>query len=303
MKKANKLFSILFSLIIILFVISCKENKADLKLNLEKGIKYYYSFVNNQDITQEMMGDTVKFVQSITWGYQLEVTEVKEGVMTIKTTYDHIKMSNDNQVYNLSYDSKEPLDSTNIFAFVMSNFIDKSFTMDVSSDGTVSNIVGFDDIFTSILAELGEDGEIIIQNLRSQFSEETVSENLELGFKIFPKEVVKIGDTWNIMNIVNGPFSMDIDNTYTLKSIKSGVATVELTSTIKQDDEITGIADLPGAEISIDGSQKGELQIEIKTGLVIKSTINQEINQLIKAQGMEIPVYVKSDLEITSKKL
>lgn len=295
--------NVLYVLVIALFV-SCSGNKeVELKLNLEKGNKYYYKFVNQQDITQEMMGDTVEFKQSITWGYELEVLDVVDGIMTIKTTYDHIKMSNDNQVFNLSYDSKEPLDSTNMFAFVMSNFINKSFTMDVTPEGVVSNVQGFDEIFYSIITELGEDGEMIIQNLRSQFSEESVSENLELGFKIFPENKVKTGDAWYILNIVNGPFSMDIDNTYTLKSVKNGIAKIEISSTIKQDDEISGIAMLPGAEISIDGIQKGELSVDISTGLVIQSSISQSIKQLIKAQGMEIPVNLESKLEISAKKL
>lgn len=304
MKKLNKWISnVLYVLVIALFV-SCSGNKeVELKLNLEKGNKYYYKFVNQQDITQEMMGDTVEFKQSITWGYELEVLDVVDGIMTIRTTYDHIKMSNDNQVFNLSYDSKEPLDSTNMFAFVMSNFINKSFTMDVTPEGEVSNVQGFDEIFYSIITELGEDGEMIIQNLRSQFSEESVSENLELGFKIFPENKVKTGDTWYILNIVNGPFSMDIDNTYTLKSVKNGIAKIEISSTIKQDDEISGIAMLPGAEISIDGTQKGELSVDISTGLVIQSSISQSIKQLIKAQGMEIPVNLESKLEISAKKL
>jgi hypothetical protein len=305
MKKLNKWISnVIYVLVIALFVACSGGNKeVELKLNLEKGEKYYYKFVNQQDITQEMMGDTVEFKQSITWGYELEVLDVVDGIMTIKTTYEHIQMSNDNQVFNLSYDSKEPLDSTNMFAFVMSNFINKSFTMDVTPDGVVSNVQGFDEIFNSIIKELGEDGEMIIQNLRSQFSEESVSENLELGFKIFPENKVKAGDTWYILNIVNGPFSMDIDNTYTLKSVKNGVAKIEMSSTIKQDDEISGIAMLPGAEISIDGTQKGEISVDISTGLVIQSTISQSIKQLIKAQGMEIPVNLESKLEISAKKL
>jgi hypothetical protein len=304
MKKPSKWITYAVYLLISTLFISCIGNKeVELKLNLEKGEKYYYKFVNQQDITQEMMGDTVEFKQSITWGYELEVLDVVEGVMTIKTTYEHIQMSNDNQVFNLSYDSKEPLDSTNMFAFVMSNFINKSFTMDVSPDGIVSNVQGFDEIFSSIITELGEDGEMIIQNLRTQFSEESVSENLELGFKIFPENKVKVGDTWFILNIVNGPFSMDIDNTYTLKSIKNGIAKIEISSTIKQDDEISGIAMLPGAEISIDGTQKGEMNVDISSGLVIKSSISQSIKQLIKAQGMEIPVNLESQLEISAVKL
>ncbi len=301
MKNFKWIPNAIYVLVIALFF-ACSGNKeVELKLNLEKGKKYYYKFVNQQDITQEMMGDTVEFKQSITWGYELDVLDVVDGIMTIKTTYDHIQMSNDNQVFNLSYDSKEPLDSTNMFAFVMSNFINKSFTMDVTPGGVVSNVQGFDEIFSSIVTELGEDSEVIIQNLRSQFSEESVSENLELGFKIFPENKVKVGDTWFILNIVNGPFSMDIDNTYTLKSIKNGIAKIEISSTIKQDDEISGIAMLPGAEISIDGTQKGELSLDISTGLVIQSSINQSINQLIKAQGMEIPVYLESKLEISGK--
>lgn len=303
MKNFKWIPNAIYVLVIALFF-ACSGNKeVELKLNLEKGKKYYYKFVNQQDITQEMMGDTVEFKQSITWGYELDVLDVVDGIMTIKTTYDHIQMSNDNQVFNLSYDSKEPLDSTNMFAFVMSNFINKSFTMDVTPGGVVSNVQGFDEIFSSIVTELGEDSEVIIQNLRSQFSEESVSENLELGFKIFPENKVKVGDTWFILNIVNGPFSMDIDNTYTLKSIKNGIAKIEISSTIKQDDEISGIAMLPGAEISIDGTQKGELSLDISTGLVIQSSINQSINQLIKAQGMEIPVYLESKLEISGKEL
>lgn len=303
MLKIQKLISSVLYAFILLVAVSCSSKSVDLKLNLEKGKKYYYTFSNEQNIRQEMMGDTIKFKQSITWGYEMEVLDVKDGIMTVKTTYDHIKMANDNQMVSLSYDSKEPLDSTNMFAFVMSLFLKKSFTMDLDSEGKVSNVQGFDEIFSTIITELGEGGEMIAQNLRSQFSEESVAENLEQGFKIFPGKTIKTGETWTSTNNVTGPIFMDIENTYTLKSVKKGSANVELTSTIKENAENPGIASLPGAEITIDGTQTGTMEIDVETGLIKKSKISQKIEQKISAQGMEIPIHVESELEISVKKL
>lgn len=84
----------------------------------------------------------------------------------------------------------------------------------------------------------------------------------------FPEEKVSTGSTWTSENENQG---MKINNTYTVKSITNRTAIIELAGTI------SGLGN---------GTTKGEIKIDIKSGIATSSTSETTIS----TQGIEINI-------------
>ncbi len=284
-------------------LISCKSNDPiELKFNLEKGQNYYYTFTTSQKINQEMMGQKLEMDQEMLMGYSFNVIDDKEGIKTIKTTYDRIKMINKNGFMDLSYDSEDATtDSSNILRDVMGSMVNQSFVIDVDGEGNVVDVDGIEELLEAMMENVGAGGEMVAQNMKGQFSEEAIAKTMENGFKVFPKEPVKVGDTWEVQMDIEAPIHMVIKNDYKLKSVVGNIAKLEVNSTIEAGEKENMV--LPGAEIEMSGTQSGTIEVDIPSGLTIKSKIHQNLDQLVKAQGMEIPMSITSDIVVEGKKL
>ena len=84
--------------------------------------------------------------------------------------------------------------------------------------------------------------------------------------------------------------------------LRDNIAELSVKSTINTSNE-KGNTLTNGSEITIEGSQEGTIQVDITTGLVVKYSSQQILNQTIKTQGLEMPIEIISDIVVVGKEL
>jgi hypothetical protein len=137
---------------------------------------------------------------------------------------------------------------------------------------------------------------------------------LDQCFYVFPAGKVNIGESWKNEIIMQSMFSMVMKSTYTLVEIKDSVALLKVHSDItpgKTDFIMPGLAmaapkgsdpnpqqggmDLMGMKMmaSFQGTQDGLVWINMKTGMVQKNTLNQDLKGKISISILDLPMTMK----------
>ncbi len=125
---------------------------------------------------------------------------------------------------------------------------------------------------------------------------------MQNSFDMYPGKVVKVGESWNKHTTMGvSGFNINMENTYTLKSITAGKATVGVVSEMK----------LPATDMNqggmhmkmeMTGKQDGTMEIDVATGQIISGKTHQVINGKINVGGQEMPMDMAGDILISSKK-
>src|SRR5690606_31413975 len=106
----------------------------------------------------------------------------------------------------------------------------------------------------------------------------------------------------NSLTPVAGMMNMALQSTYTLKSVSHNQANIDVQSNI-QLSPLSNSSSPVSMEFHLQGTQQGNMQTDVLTGLVANGTIHQDISGEIVAQGMKIPMHITSEISITGKKL
>lgn len=301
MKKTRVMLASLFTAIAVL-ILSCGGGKtggsdsssADLKLNFKPGDKYLYTTKVNQMInTMGMTG--MEQVITMEMIYEVMASEGENKKLSI--TYDHIQMKNTTPMGTTDYDSRGAKKGDGMFS-IMDSLIGKSFNLIIAPDGNIVKVENLGNLMSSITGDAAAKAE-----LQKQFSDTAIKQMMQNSFDIYPGKPVKVGETWtkNSSMGVSG-FSINMDNTYTLKSITDGKATVSVSSVMK----------LPVTEMNqggmqmkmeMTGKQEGNMEVDITSGQILSGKTHQTINGKINVGGQEMPMDINGDVTISSKKI
>lgn len=127
-----------------------------------------------------------------------------------------------------------------------------------------------------------------------------VKKNMNQFFDLFPDSSVHVGDKWKFLTKEKDDIAFKTNNSFTLKSVEDGVATLESSGQISSDSTSTN---LMGYDVTstLSGEQKGEYEVDIKAGMpnYIKVSIN--IDGLIQVNGRDIPFTLKSSVKMRGR--
>ena len=98
---------------------------------------------------------------------------------------------------------------------------------------------------------------------------------------------------------------MDMDTDYTLNKVDNGKAYLSVNSRLSTDPDTP--LEMQGMLLTyaMEGNQTGETVIDLKTGMAISSSINQDVNGIMTMEGgqlpepTEVPMGIKSETTIT----
>lgn len=269
-----------------------------LKMNLKKGASYLFSTNIDQLVNQEVMGNQMDIKQQTKVDYLYEVLESNAQGMKIKSTYQTmaINMETPQGAFKFDSESKENPESP---LKAVGNMVGKSFLMYLSPEGGVTKVEGMQDILNSIGGE-----ETTQQLLKQQFSDSAFMNMMNVSLNIYPNKEIKPRETWqkDFKMPMAGMMEMDLQNQYTLTGIQGKQADIAVHSAVKLS-PIASDSPLGSMEINLNGTQEGTIQVDVSTGLINASTINQQINGDISAQGMKIPMKITSKITLTGKAL
>ncbi len=284
MKKIFSLPVIAILACSILLFQACQTAKSSsasrmLKFGFEKGKGYDYEMISNID--QEINGQKMKMDMAVY--YSMDVAEDNGETKTINSSFDRFKMDMAVGGMSLKVDTENPLpesgsenDPMALFNRMMSSIKGKKFTMKVDAEGRITEVTGFEDMATDIVATLPGDEqtkEEVAAQFKEQFNEKSIKEQMERVWYLFPNKEVKVGDSWQKTSLTGGPMGQTYESTYTVKEIEGDMVTLGEKTTIKQSME--------GADIS--GTITGESIIDSKSGLIVKG--DQDLKMTTTVQG------------------
>lgn len=278
----------------------CKGDAVDLKLNFQPGSKYVSTMETKMIMEQSAMGQTMKTNNDMTMETTYDVAAGGGSDKRITVTYDRIAMAVSNNMVSMAYDSNDPSKQDSSLKTI-GNMLHQPFTMTVSDKGEIKQVEGLDKIVGSIGDPTTPEGARMREQMKTMFNDTAVRSMMQQSLNIFPGQPVHKGETWKKTYTTSaGPVNLKIDNTYKLMSVSNGTAHIDVNS------KITSAANtMPGMEnmkIDMAGDQKGNMDVEVATGLVTDSKLKQNIKGNISAMGMQIPMTITSDIHITGQK-
>jgi len=272
-----------------MWVLTGVSAQVKLSLNPEKGKKYEYFTESVQNIKTTVMGQEVPVEMIMSTKYMMEIIDKKPQETTVRFTSEEMAYIVSSPMMKMEYDSKNPTENLSDIDKMLAKMFDKmlgqSFLTVFAPDGSIISLTGMETIGESMANAISGDGPMGAQmgaQMKQQFSDNAMKNMFEQTFKIYPTNAVKVGNSWNIESttIVNEMNSV-FKTKYTLKQLAKNMATISVDAQI----EMTPMAIMEG---KLNGVQTGTITMETKTGLTIKSEIEQNTQGIVSTQGMQI---------------
>lgn len=278
MKSKSNFVLVALALVMLVFSGSAYAQKSiELKYNLKSGDAYNFVTDMDQDVSFDANGMTMTLEQVMTFKMTSSVTKVEDKMIDQDYTFNAIKMNQKIFGMEIDYDSEDSATWTGMAAQVateMNKFIGKSAKIVMDEKGNIkeldiSEITDNDDLANSI-----------------------TSGNI---YAVYPEGKVKVGDSWETdINPIKDN-DMNVHMKYTLLKFNRKQAIIGLEGTLSGNE-------IKGEQINLNGATIGEMIVNVKTGMLISSTMDIEIAMDIENQGMKIPANVMSTTTTTATK-
>ncbi|MCY6355232.1 DUF6263 family protein [Clostridium sp. ZS2-4] len=273
MKKKRVSF-IIFVLISMILFNGCIQKKVKLSLKLKKGDSFKIDMLFEQKVTQEIKDRKTEVDSRCNIGYSCFVTDVDENKnATVQVSFDSLNiksMANNGQT--LEYNSGDPTADMSDLSKVYSTLIGEEFTVKISEDGKIKEVMGIDKIIEKVLKELNiknsKQQEEIQKMIVEQFGDEALTKQVQNITSVYPDEPVKSGDTWEKKTDVSSEYPLQAESKYTLVESKDKMSEITVDSKVKTKDNAEPLI-LGNIKISydIEGTQKGTLNVDEESGI------------------------------------
>jgi hypothetical protein len=266
--------------------------------------QYHYNISNVTTAEQVTNNETKKSTTTSDIGLLYETSSDSTGNLVLQMSYDKFRMG----IKKADGYEKEVDAATAATAFDPADrpfalFKDARFTITMNKQGNITAIQGYQEFVDRLKSSVQADPQskqladnILDQVMGTGFIQKTI----EKQFKIFPDSALQVGDSWTKTSDEQVGFTMHVTDRYTLKDVKDSIAFLELNAVITKDTanlQVTGYT----AKVSFSGSRQGEAQVDIKTGMLLKSTIEQTIKGEIEVIGKTVPISIRTVINTTGK--
>ena len=309
-----------FSLILLFIVISCKlqpdsdrnydklnENKVyKLQLNPSPGSAYHYEMENKTETEMEVEGKEMHTINQTEVGLNYLVEADSTGNYIFTTTYDKIKITTENGDDKTEADASNAMISIDPVEKMLGILKAARIVATVSPKGEMKNVSGYKELEDKLMAGFDPADHYSKSIAQAQWkkvvSEGVVKNTMDQLFKIFPDSAIHLHDTWKINTTEGGELPMNIKTIYTLKAITNDIAILSSEGIMTSDQSSNSIMGYTHVAANLKGEQKGEFEIETKTGMLISSRMTASIKGNLQVMGRDIPITIKSSIKMTGKK-
>jgi hypothetical protein len=274
------------------------QAQVKLSFNPEKGETYSYLFKMEQIGKQTVNGQEIPINTSMDMLLAMDVTEKSSSEVRVTNVYKELALSVVTPMTTINYNSKNPADDLpepeKLISQIMGSLIAKTLNVVFEPDGSVKSISGFQEIVAEIQKNTNPAAQQMSTMLLQSFSDEAMKKMFEQSFNFYPQKEIKAGDTWESdFSFAVAGINSDTKNTYTLQSVKDNTALIDV---------ISVSAMKPEAESDLSANAKGEITLDIKTGMLESSAMTQTINGKLNMQGAEIVIDIVSKATISLQK-
>lgn len=244
-----------------------------------KGLKITTSSKATIKSFTEMMGQEIENNQNFQTTSETVVLDVNDKEMKVEHRTKKLKMGMEVMGEKFEFDSENPDKSSDMGK--MKDVMDKPTTYTVDAQGLVTN-VKYD---PSIEKEIKENGTAGI---------DANSKGAPIDFIVLLPQGAAVGTSWKLSFKTDNGKSK---NTYTIKSIENGVATVE----ILYETETSKITETNGMDMKMNltGKTTGTILVDVKTNLIKSSkTFSMQKGEL-EIMGNTAPMEITTTKEDT----
>ena len=274
-------------LLTFLFITSALSAQVTLKFDPPHG-KYIYKIENNVVMNIGLEGQTMNISMSTDFDWDMSILEKTNTGSDVRFVYSRLRFLMDMPMGKFEYDTKKDLESLTeqekMMKGVFDAFIGKPITATITKEGSITSVKGFDAIINSVNAQPPND-------MGAMFSENSMKNLFEQSMKIFPDKPINIGESWIIKRSIaqEGLPSINMEATYTLKSIDKGIANIDVAATID-----TKVNIPTGEEVPTSGTMSGNMKMDVSTGIQTEGNIQQNIKMMANGQQVDISSNIKT---------
>ena len=257
-----------------------------------------------QNVEQDILGLDIPLKTVMKATYSMEILEKTAQEIHAQIIFREMEYTLSSSMLKMRYDSKNPVKNPTkmdkMLERMFDKMIDKPVMAVIAPDGSVKSVTGMDAIVEDMSRAVAADGPAAAQagaTMKQQFGDAAMKNTLEQSFKIYPANVVRIGDSWNsetAMIIAN--MNVDFKTLCILKEIGADNATVTVESDIKMSSD----TDIKGKLV---GSQVGTIIIDDVTGLPLAINMSQNAKGFVIMQGINVPVKLTGKMKTTLEKI
>jgi hypothetical protein len=278
--KYNKLFSILLAGILmpLLGLQTFAQKSVDLKYDLNKGDSYHYVINTDQDIVFNANGQTMSMDNIMVFEVSSRVADANKDSINLEMTIDRVKMTQSIFGMQVNYDTDDPSTTQN--------------PMSAQLAETFGSLIG-----KSFLQVMDVRGNVIRMDMSNLSGNDDFANNLSSGaqFGNYPDHAVSVGESWEKDITPLKGSDMKVHAKYTLEKVSGKQATIKFDGTLTANN-------VQDVDMKLNGTQKGEMIVDVKTGWLIESNIDQELNLDMDQGGQKFPATISGTIKTTSAK-
>lgn len=297
----TKLIACIIAFLFIAVQMADAKSKVLLRLNLQKGDNYQMTMTSDNNVNQEMMGQQMKIHQMMEFVMSYKVLDVlPDKNYVIEYSFDKMKLDMDINGQKMSIDSDSTSDdqaSNNIKEMTSMKL---KFTMNPM--GKIQSVEGIDGYMTKIAGNPQ-----LAQTLSMFANEENFKSSFGQYLGYFPENEVEVGSTWDSSILMPGLMNLGMDMHYIVKDIINDQIILGVDSNVNFDNPIEN----NGMKIQMKtiGTQTGTMKVDLKSGFVGTTDINQKFDIKMKfnnpesGEEMEIPMIMNAVTKVSVVKI
>lgn len=286
-----------------------KDSTLQIKLqpvdSSEQTRQFLYTTVNEVMIEQEVNDEKVRTENNIEVSMLYDVSKDSSGNYQFIITYKEFKVKVKAGEIEKELQASTAAGSFDIQERIFAAFNKATLTVRVAPDGKILAVNGLD-LIENKMYELAKDNaeakRMIKTSLQQYLAEENFKKTFEQTFKIFPSNKIKIGEQWNVNTVSVSDMNIKVPLIYTLKYIENDHGIIDIQAKINfENQQIQIEGNL--VNISLKGEQKGEIKINLLTGMVSSSKSNFKAKGGMFVLDNEVPVKMETKTEIKGERI
>ena len=284
--------------LIFISIISSGQVKKTIIPALNPGEQYIFRNTAISDIHEDAVR-TINQNFSTSWFLRV-IGKTAGGKLMVKATYLKINQrtehlfthdltgfnSDDFKEFVVKSTSEELHQQNDLLRKLGEGMLGKSFTVYINSDWQVDEVTGVDTLINIALAGMGEEDPAVQsfgKTVRGTVNNEEIRKIFDAALSYIPEEAVGVGDKWSKdENHQVGPLKVD----YSVKSEEGDNMEIVVSS-----------ASAINNEIQASYSRKGTITVDTKTGLVVRSSVKDDMKPRAGNITRLVVKTVKNELE------
>ncbi|MFA9290566.1 MAG: DUF6263 family protein [Solirubrobacteraceae bacterium] len=261
-----------------------ENGKYNFNLILEKDSIYKINtkVLNNQTI--DMQGQKSTTTESQQTNMDLKVKEVTKEGYKIEVIIKSIVMKQKTQGKEIVVDTNTQLPATKEIQMVwrmQKAITNQPFYVDLTNKAKVKTIIGLEELYVNVENKLKnefkpEELNAVMLNIKQSLNKELLKNQFESGLNKFPKNSIKIGETWVEEN--NIPERNVINKiTYKLEAVENNEVIISMIGKINQNSEQTDPNAGMKQSLNMLNNSEGKIIYNVKSGWLKNSIVNEKI--------------------------